>query len=83
MRPGQAILVSLEPGGRIGRHPAMGEQCLVPLLGHAAVTGGAGGSSIVGPGEAVVWDAGEDHETTTVDGLTALVLEGVWERGPL
>ena len=27
-------------------------------------------------GEAVFWQAGEEHETTSKDGLTALIIEG-------
>lgn len=84
LRPGHVAYLTLEPGGVVGRHPAVGTQVLVVLSGSARVSGGAGGvPAQVEPGLAVMWEPGEDHETRTDEGLTALVLEGEWERGPL
>jgi hypothetical protein len=39
------------------------------------VSGSDGEFQPIGPGEAVFWLAGEEHETETDSGLTALILE--------
>ncbi len=68
-------LARLEPGGRIGRHPAVGRQMLAVVAGAGIVSGGDGVEHAVGIGDAAVWEAGEEHETRTDDGLTAVVIE--------
>ncbi|GAA5149324.1 hypothetical protein GCM10023340_24460 [Nocardioides marinquilinus] len=70
------VVVSLRPGGVVGRHPAAGRQLLVVLDGDAAVAGAEGPAVTIGPGQAAVWEAYESHETRTVGGLLALVVEG-------
>jgi quercetin dioxygenase-like cupin family protein len=30
----------------------------------------------LGPGQAVLWEAGEEHETNTARGMVALIIEG-------
>jgi quercetin dioxygenase-like cupin family protein len=74
-RDAHVSVVSLAAGGRIGRHPAGADQCLVVLSGDATVSGRDGLTVDVTTGEVVVWDAGEEHETTTAEGLLALVVE--------
>jgi hypothetical protein len=46
------------------------------LEGSGEVSGADGVAQPIGPGEAVFWEAGEEHETTSATGLTALILEG-------
>jgi len=73
------VVVRLDPGGVVGRHPAVGRQVLAVLTGDAVVSGGSDGSDgpvTIGPGQAAVWEPYEPHETRTTEGLTALVLEG-------
>jgi quercetin dioxygenase-like cupin family protein len=70
------VVVSLRPGGVIGRHPAAGRQLLVVLDGDATVSGADGTPVTIGPGQAAVWEAYESHETRSADGLLALVVEG-------
>lgn len=53
----------------------MVDQCLVVLSGDATVSGRDGLAVDVTTGDAVIWDAGEEHETATASGLLALVLE--------
>lgn len=66
----------LEPGGRLGRHPAAGDQWFLIIQGGGTVQG-EDGPLRVGPGSAVFWGAGEPHETRAGrHGLTALVVEG-------
>lgn len=70
------VVVRLRPGGRIGRHPAAGRQLLLVVSGDATVSGGDGAAVEIGPGQAAVWEPHEPHETTSVGGLTAFVVEG-------
>lgn len=70
------VVVRLEPGGMIGRHPAVECQALFPLVGSARVSGEDGTIHPVRPGQAAVWNSGEHHETSTTEGLVALILEG-------
>jgi quercetin dioxygenase-like cupin family protein len=82
LKPGHVSLLRLEAGGVIGRHPAVGVQLLVVLDGRAKVSGEYGVPAEVTPGQAVVWEPGENHETRSENGATALVVEGSWESGP-
>jgi quercetin dioxygenase-like cupin family protein len=75
------VVVSLRPGGIIGRHPAAGRQLLVVIDGDAQVSGADGSTADLGPGEAAIWEPGEQHETRSRDGLTAFVVEGDIEIG--
>ena len=74
--PCQAAVFRLAPGGRIVRHPATVPQILAALEGTGEVSGSDGVAQPIGPGEAVFWEAGEEHEVTSAAGLTALILEG-------
>lgn len=68
-------LATLSPGGRIGRHPAAVDQCLVVVAGDAHVSGEDGIPHLVGPGSAALWAAGESHETCSQNGLSALIVQ--------
>ena len=74
--PFQAAVFRIAPGGRIARHPASIPQILAVLEGAGEVSGADGVSGPIAAGEAVFWRAGEEHETTSTSGLTALILEG-------
>ena len=71
----QAAILRLAPGGRIARHPATTPQILAVLEGDGHVSGADGAFEPIAAGEAVFWSAGEEHETMSDGGLTALVLE--------
>ena len=71
----QAAIFRLAPGGRIARHPATVPQILAVLEGDGRVSGADGELEPIAAGEAVFWSAGEEHETVSDGGLTALVLE--------
>lgn len=70
------VVVTVRPGGTIGRHPAAGRQLLVVVSGDATVSGADGAPVDIGPGQAAVWEPGEAHETRSEGGLTAFVVEG-------
>jgi quercetin dioxygenase-like cupin family protein len=73
--PVQAAIFRLAPNGRIGRHPATVPQILAVLEGSGRVGGSDGTFEPITAGEAVFWAAGEEHETVSDHGLTALILE--------
>jgi quercetin dioxygenase-like cupin family protein len=73
--PVQAAIFRLAANGRLRRHPATLPQILAVLEGSGRVSGSDGEFHPIGPGEAVFWLAGEEHETETDTGLTALILE--------
>ena len=75
------VSVTLTPGGRIGRHPAVGRQLLVVLAGDAEVSGSGGETHVLGAGQAAVWEPGESHETRSASGLSALIVEGDLDIG--
>ena len=74
--PFQAAVFRLAAGGRIVRHPATYPQVFAVLEGSGHVSGADGVEEPIEAGEAVFWRAGEEHETTSPDGLTALIIEG-------
>ena len=74
--PVQAAIFRVGPGGRIVRHPATYSQILAVLEGSGEVSGADGAGEPIAAGEAVFWRAGEEHETTSRAGLTALIVEG-------
>jgi len=80
----QVQVMHVPAGGSIGRHPAAAAQLLAVVAGRGTVTGGDGAGREVGPGYAALWDAGEEHGTTSDEGLTAVCIEGrfeVWAMG--
>ena len=74
--PFQAAVFRIAPGGGIVRHPATVPQILVVLEGSGEVSGVDGVAEPIETGEAVFWRRGEEHETVSTTGLTALILEG-------
>lgn len=74
--PVQAACFRLEAGGMIGRHPASVEQLLVVVDGSGWVSGADGERRPIAAGEAAFWEAGEEHETASDEGLAAIVIEG-------
>ena len=72
----QAAIFRVAPGGGILRHPATFPQVLAVLEGSGEVSGADGVVEPIAAGEAVFWHKGEEHETRSVAGLTALIIEG-------
>jgi quercetin dioxygenase-like cupin family protein len=68
------VRIELPPGGRIGMHPAVGEQLFIVVAGEGDVRSGSDTAHVVA-GDAVRWSPGEEHETTTETGLVAIVVE--------
>jgi quercetin dioxygenase-like cupin family protein len=72
----QVAIFRVEPGGRLRRHPATFPQILAVLEGSGEVSGADGVDEPIEAGEAVFWRKGEEHETKSDVGLTALIIEG-------
>ena len=72
----QTAVFRVAPGGRLARHPATYPQILAVLEGSGEVSGADGIDEAIEAGEAVFWRAGEEHETKSALGLTALIVEG-------
>jgi quercetin dioxygenase-like cupin family protein len=73
---GRVACITLTAGGRIGRHAAVGRQVFAVVAGSGSVSGGDGVEHDIAAGTAAVWEAGEEHETRTNAGQTAIVVEG-------
>jgi mannose-6-phosphate isomerase-like protein (cupin superfamily) len=65
----------LEKEGLIGYHQATLPQLLLIVSGEGLVRGEEERGVSVYPGDAVFWTSGEWHETTSQNGLTAIVIE--------
>jgi quercetin dioxygenase-like cupin family protein len=73
--PVKAAIFRVAPTGAIARHPATFPQILAVLEGSGRVSGADGEFHPITAGEAVFWSQGEEHETRSETGLTALILE--------
>jgi quercetin dioxygenase-like cupin family protein len=71
----QAACFRIAAGGRLARHPATVDQILAVVEGSGWVSGEDGREESIVAGEAVYWRRGEEHETRTDSGLTAIVIE--------
>jgi quercetin dioxygenase-like cupin family protein len=71
----QAACFRVAAGGRVARHPAAADQILAVVEGRGWVSTGDGPEEPIEAGEAVYWRRGEEHETRTDTGLTAIVIE--------
>ena len=69
------VVIENGPGGKVGRHPAASEQLFIVVRGSGWVVGEDGRREPIATGEAVLWEAGEEHESGSDEGLTALVVE--------
>lgn len=73
------VLVSvlhLPPGGVVGRHPAVSSQLLAVVAGSGWASGADGRRRSLTAGRGASFDAGEQHEAGTDDGMVALCIEG-------
>jgi quercetin dioxygenase-like cupin family protein len=70
-----AGVIDIAPGGVVARHPAVVSQLFVVVSGSGWVSGNDGEREAIRAGEAVLWDQGEEHESGSDEGMTALVVE--------
>lgn len=74
-KPTHIGCMHLESNGVIGFHQATVRQLLLIVAGEGWVRGDAPEALPVGVGDAIFWDADEEHETKTDTGLMAIVIE--------
>jgi len=74
-RSGHVVVISVGAGGRLGRHGAGSEQLVLVVSGSGWVSGSDGERVSIRAGEAAIWSAGEEHESGSDEGMTALVVE--------
>jgi quercetin dioxygenase-like cupin family protein len=72
---GHVVVIEIAPGGVVGRHPAGAAQLFTVFRGAGWVSGNDGERASISAGEAVLWEAGEEHESGSDEGMTALVVE--------
>jgi mannose-6-phosphate isomerase-like protein (cupin superfamily) len=70
-----AVVIEIGAGGVVGRHPAGVAQLFVVVRGSGWVSGADESREAIAAGEAVLWEEGEEHESSSDDGMTALVIE--------
>jgi GrpB-like predicted nucleotidyltransferase (UPF0157 family) len=75
-------IMHVPAGGLIGRHPATSPQLFAVVAGAGWVSGRDGRRREMRPGYAVLWDEGEEHESGSDSGLTAVCVEGEFEVIP-
>jgi len=69
------VVIEIAPGGVVGRHAAASAQLFAVISGTGWVSGGDGDRVPIRAGEAVAWEPGEEHESGSDEGMTALVVE--------
>jgi quercetin dioxygenase-like cupin family protein len=69
------VVIEIAPGGVVGRHLAGASQLFTVVRGSGWVSGDDGKRASINAGEAVLWEPGEEHESGSDDGMTALVVE--------
>lgn len=72
-------VMHLPAGGLIGRHRAVAQQLFVVVSGSGWAAGGDGRRRDLRPGRAALWEEGEEHESGSDSGLTAVSIEGEFE----
>jgi len=73
--PSHVGIVHLEEGGIIGYHDATVPQILLIIDGEGWVRTGNEDKVRVITGDAIIWEKGEGHETSTTNGMKAIVIE--------
>ena len=73
--PSHVGIVHLEKGGIIGFHDATVSQILLIIEGEGWVRTSTEDKVRVTAGDAILWEQGEGHETTTTVGMKAIVIE--------
>ena len=68
-------VLTFEPGGLLGRHPTRLWQLFLLVSGTGWASGSDGVQERLVPGDAVLWEPGEEHESGTDDGMVAVVVQ--------
>ncbi|MGD6843784.1 cupin domain-containing protein [Bacillus infantis] len=68
--------MQLKEDSVLGMHPAVGPQLFLIVSGEGWVRSADGERIAVDPGTAVFWEDGEEHESGSALGMTAVIIEG-------
>ena len=68
-------LVEFAARSRIGRHPTRLWQLLAVVSGEGWAAGTDGHAVPLGPGEAVLWEPGEEHASGSSSGMVAVIVQ--------
>ena len=74
-QPSHVGLMELEENGIVGYHVAAVPQMLIGIEGEGWVRAGEDAKARITAGNVVLWEKGEGHETTTLGGMKAIVIE--------
>ena len=69
------VVIEVEPGGVVGRHPAGVAQLYAVVRGSGWACGADDVRVQLEAGDAVLFEPGEDHESGSDAGMTAFVIE--------
>lgn len=69
------VTALLEPGGKIGRHPATRPQLLMVISGSLQIAGDNGQILELAAGQAVLFEPGEQHESVARTTATLVIME--------
>jgi mannose-6-phosphate isomerase-like protein (cupin superfamily) len=72
---GALSIIRLGADGVLGRHPAVVDQLFYVISGEGWVAGSDGARLPIRAGQAAYWTTGEEHESGSQSGMTALVVE--------
>lgn len=73
--PAQVVTAVLQPGGKIGRHPAPVPQLLMVVSGDLQISGDHGETLELTAGQAVRFEPGEQHESVASTAVTLAIME--------
>jgi quercetin dioxygenase-like cupin family protein len=68
-------VLAFEPGAVLGRHPTRVWQLFSVVSGRGWASGADAVRHPLVPGDAVLWEPDEEHETGTEDGMVAVVVQ--------
>ena len=75
-RSPHVTIAQLANGGVIGKHPAVGAQLMIPIIGTVRVSGADDVAVAIGPGQGVLWADAEAHRTEADFAAVLLIIEG-------
>jgi len=67
--------IYIEPGGVVGMHEAPVPQLFIVINGEGWISGEEGEKITIKTGQGVLWQQGQAHESGSITGLTALVIQ--------
>lgn len=70
------VCIHLGKNGKLAHHRTINNQLFLVVQGKGIVSGNNAITTPITAGQAAFWKAGEWHETTSQNGLMAIVLEG-------